>query len=786
MKTLSLIAALLGGAVTIPATARTLDHVALGTEVEGAGHRIKITDGVRITGALAQRALQLSPTGRWRGGRVDMRLTVDPGATNFLTIRLWGGEAADTNLNLLCGGKQVGDRLLSDYDQLDYGAKAAQFPGAFYYRTYRLPDAVTRGRSTIDCTIEASGSIFSYAETFDAFQHTMTTPSRGLYDLFIHDQPWLETSSAAGDGALTIPSPRPGTGRIGRGAPGSEVLGRIKARLERDVQNLLRAPRPLGQHEILFLARFRLKSWSPLAHDPRIVAAIVKGMDDFAAAYAKDPTIVRFEKSTWNPDWFGFGPMGQAIALDPAALAPFLDKPIAWRSGRTATRRAAYTEMLVASREWLRVHRRFYTNQSMIVDCYGIYLANRGVAALDPTQAMPEQAARRYLYEATGIEEWRGDDLPGGGHSYDAGGPDGTKEQPYRVAPGYHLVTRGGLTRELGYVGNYGEVLDWVGLIYDATRPTPDTPGDPKLRDQLAKIARARAPFRYPAVDADGFKAMRMMADIGWRDLKAPGDVTYVQEPRAGAASPVEAAVLTEDSALIGYAQQMVEDNQLWPSLERSLAQSGFRQSYGLLNVIDDVAALAGMAPQPARLPMSEGQPDIAVADPENGVIAIKRGNERLYASLYWRANRGVTNLGRVWLSGPRGNRITTVPVDTGFVPDGQRWTRPDKLVLLKNDAINSGYELHLAEAGETLPLAKAPVGVVVRPGEDSIYAGRGDSYVLRYCGYTVAINMSETKPFTFAVPAHDGNELISGRAMAAGQTIRMAPLSAVAFYGDD
>lgn len=789
MKTFTLAVLLLGGLAVvpaaIPATARTLDHVALGTEAEGTAHRLRITDGGRVVGALGQSSLQLRPTGRWRGGTVDMRLTVNPAAVNFVTLRLWGGEKIDGNLTLLCDGKQVGDRLLSDYDQLDYGAKAQQFPGAFYYRTYRLPDAVTRRRSAVDCTIEASGPIFSYSETFDRFQQVMTTPSRGLYDLYVHDDPWLDTRPGTSDGALARPSPRPGSGRIARGAPGSDVLGRIKARLERDVQSLLRASRPLGQHEILFLARFRLKRWSPLARDPRILAAIVKGMDDFAAVYVKDPTVVRFEKSTWNPDWFGFGPIGQAIALDPAALAPVLDKSIAWRNGTTATRRTAYAEMLVASREWLRVHRRFYTNQSMIVDCYGIYLANRGVAALDPKQAMPEQAARRYLYEATGIEEWRGDDLPDGGHSYDAGGPDGTKAQPYRVAHGYHLVTRGGLTRELGYVGNYGEVLDWVGLIYDATRPTPDTPGDPKLRDQLARIARARAPFRYPASDADGFRAMRMMADIGWRDLKAPGDVTYVQEPRAGAASPIEAAVLTEDPLLVGYAQQMVEDNQLWPSLERSLAQTGFRQTYGLLNVIDEVAALAGMAPQPARLPMSDGQPDMAVADPEDGVIAIKRGDERFYASLYWRANRGVTNLGRVWLSGPRGNRIATVPVDTGFTPSGQRWTRPDKLVLLKNDVINRGYGLHLAEAGEALPLAEPPSGVVVKPGEDSVYAGRGDSYVMRYGGYTVAINMSETKPFAFLVPKHGGNELISGRTMPAGRTIRMAPLSAVAFYDE-
>ena len=109
-----------------------------------------------------------------------MRLAVVPAAANYLSLRLWGGEKVDGNLTLICDGKQVGDRLLSDYDQLDYGAKAQQFTGAFYYRTYRLPDAVTRGKTNIDCTIEASGPIFSYAETFDKFQQVMTSPSRPL------------------------------------------------------------------------------------------------------------------------------------------------------------------------------------------------------------------------------------------------------------------------------------------------------------------------------------------------------------------------------------------------------------------------------------------------------------------------------------------------------------------------------------------------------------------------------------------------------------------------------
>ena len=141
---------------------------------------------------------------------------------------------------------------------------------------------------------------------------------------------------------------------------------------------------------------------------------------------------------------------------------------------------------------------------------------------------------------------------------------------PSRSA-GDHFVqlTAKGLSRELGYVGYYGEVLDWATQIYDATRPAPGQPGDPKIKDQLAKIARARAAFRYPALDADGNRAMRMETVVGWRDVHYPGDVTYAQRP-SWDGSPVEAAAATLDPALVGYVQQMFADNQFFASMARS------------------------------------------------------------------------------------------------------------------------------------------------------------------------------------------------------------------------
>ena len=271
---------------------------------------------------------------------------------------------------------------------------------------------------------------------------------------------------------------------------------------------------------------------------------------------------------------------------------------------------------------------------------------------------MPEEQCRRYLYESVGLQPWLGSDT-------DAG--------PSRTAGDHFFqLTEKGLTRELGYVGGYGEVLDWVTQIYDATRPAPGQPGDPKIRDQLAKIARARAAFRYPAVDADGNRAMRMETPVGWRDAHYPGDVTYAQRPTWDG-SPVDAAAATLDPYLVGYVQQMLADNQFFASVREHMKDRGFRVTAGLLEVPDGYATVKAQPPSPHRLPMSRGGGDYVFSDEEDGVLAVKRGDEILYVSLYWRARYGVNHLARVHSISPTFERDRHGP------PGGRvRAERPD------------------------------------------------------------------------------------------------------------
>ncbi len=460
---------------------------------------------------------------------------------------------------------------------------------------------------------------------------------------------------------------------------------------------------------------------TPAFRNEKVAGQVVNGLDALFAAYRANPELAHNDPSTPNPGWFEFGPAGDAIRLLAEPLGPLLDGQIA-SGGGMISRRAAYSEMLRTARDWHRRHRRLYSNQTMINDLYGIYLCNRGLEVVDPKNALPESQARRYLYESVGLEPWRDSDRDG-------------PNEVWGVGTNYWQLTAKGLTKELGYVGYYGEVLDWVTSIYNATRPAPGQPGDERIKARLEKIAHARAVFRYPGTDGGGFRAMRIEGVVGWRDEgHYPGDVAYAERSTWDASS-LYAVAATRDAGEIGYAQQMFADNQFFISLQRQMAQANnLRVTAGLLEAPDDYELVKSQPVAAKRLPMTPGQPDFVFSDEEDGVVAVNNGGEVLYASLYWRARNAVNFLARVHFTTPTVDRVAVVNEDAQFEPEGEFYTRPDWINFGFGDG-GPRYPvvMHSALAGEKLPIAKIPEGVKFKPGDESVYAGKGGFYTLRY-----------------------------------------------------
>jgi hypothetical protein len=210
-----------------------------------------------------------------------------------------------------------------------------------------------------------------------------------------------------------------------------------------------------------------------------------------------------------------------------------------------------------------------------------------------------------------------------------------------------------------------------------------------------------------------------------------------------------------------------------------------------LIDVSDELAAIRQLPAQGTKLPMSPGQPDFVFADEEDGVVAIKRGDEILYASLYWRANYGVSNLARVHYLTPVTDRTATVQLDREeFEASGIYFTRPDN-PHINGKRFNIRYpdDGPVWTAGERQAVAKLPPGSVYAAGEDNGHAGRADYYELRYGPYIIAMNSSKDKQFTLELPAGRGafKDLVSGAMLPAGAgNIKLQARTTVVLYLGD
>ncbi len=744
-----------------------LDSINFGDAASESAHKFSGPRSEKIAGGLGESARRLlePATPGWDGGRLAFTLAVDSAKQNYATVRFWGSDATVDQLALFCEGKQVGYRHLGDLDLLDIGGGEAAFPGRFLYTTTPLPLELTQGKTNLNFEIRSSGPTWGYAGTFEKFQMPMTAPTRGIYKIYSHTNNFLIPSADEITGvAPQNPPPRP--------SPGAEVMDQLKARVNGEVNNLLKSARPLNEMQMEFLARAYFVKWTPAFQNSRVVAQIVSGLDALFAAWRNNPDLAHNDPATPNPGWFEFGPAGHAVSLLGDKIKPQLDAEIT-AGGQKISRRAAWAQLLVAGRDWHRQHRRLYTNQTMITDME-IYLSNRGLQVVDPAQAFSEAAARRYLYEALALEPWRDSDSGGDSHGWGMG-------------TNYWQLTAKHLTKELGYVGYYGEVLDWVTSIYNATRPAPGQPGDEKIKAQLEKIAAARAVFRYPGVDENGFRALRIETVVGWRDAgHYPGNVAYA-ERATWDASPLYAAAATLDAAAVGHAQQMFDDGQFFISLQHQMAQNNsLRVTAGLLEVPDDYELIKSQPPSAARLPMTPGQPDFVFSDEEDGVLAVKNGDEIFYASLYWRSRNAVNSLARIHFTTPAVDRIAVVHEDAQFTPSGQFYTRPDHINFgFANGGPAYPGNLHSAHAGEKLPIAKVPGDVKFKPGDESVYAGKADFYTLRYGNYLIGMNMTADQTFELPPPSGVGaaRELVSGKFLKLVAPMKVMPRSTVVLF---
>ncbi len=739
-----------------------LDTIVFGNVASEGSHSLSATLSSSVVGGLGQTARVFNPSSpaSFSGGTASFTMNCDAEQPTYISIKLWGSDAGSElgRLMLFCDGKQVGYYHLGDVDPLDIAGDEPRTVGRFFYHTLPLPLSMTQGKTSVNIGIYSTGRIWGYGTTAAQYYHVLAQPTRGVYRIYSHTSPFFTPTSNDVQGTAPKPSVRT--------SPGSEVMALVSARVTSIVNSLLAAtPSSLDLSSMVALAKAYFMPSTSAYNNSKVLSQIFGGLDALYIAYLASSTVMTGSAEQWQ----GFGRVGQIMVLLGSQLSGQLSQDVTSMVG--TTRLSAYTKMLVDSRDHWRQNLPQYSNQMMICSL-GIYQANRGLSVIAPDRALPEPGVRAYIYQAVGLLPWLG--------------PEDASGKPKKLLGStYYEVTKKGLTRELGYVGGYGEVIDWLCFLWEAVTEAGGVE-DATLRKQILKMIKARAVFRYPETDGNGNRAMRMETVVGWRDVIYPGEVVYVQRSSLDG-DALRTTAIFKDPVLIGYAQQMMADNQYYALVQGQLSNHSSQNNLNILSIGDDYRTFLTLVRSGTRLPMSDGEPDFVFSDEENGVVALKNGQERLYASLYWRARWGVNNLARIHHITPTIDRSATVWEQTDFSSTGKAYLQPDWVNedFGKGGITPPGPVLQQAFAGTSYPVAASPSDVVpAAVGTESPFAGRASFYQCEYDRYVIAMNASSSKTYTVTVPKGGVGSgtlnMVNRKAYKAGSKVTLKPLSTI------
>lgn len=668
---------------------------------------------------------------------------------------------------LFIEGKPIGYRHLGDFENIYRGNGEAPSMNRFIYSTLALPFQWTKGKNEVELEVRSYGRIWGYGGSFELFQRPMTEPTVGFYKAYTHTTPAFIPDRKEKQGLMRVQEAplRP--------EDGSGIMEALKKRVEDELRKELEQEGPLNQLQTWTLSDAYRVSWTSAYRNPKVVERVREAIDHHCMKWQEDPKLLDADRSLYNPDWLVVGPFARALRNVWAELLPSMEDSIEI-GGLYCTRRAAWSRMFEAGVIHSNRHRRQYTNQGMIVDLF-LHHMNKALVLLAPEKALPEYQTLRYLYESVGLAPWLG-----------AQRADGSFAVP--VGENYYQLTEKGLTKELGFVGYYGEVLDWVNDLYQSTcTPGVRGSGDGIIRAQLLRMQQARTYFRYPAVDRDGYRAMRIEAVVGWRDGgHYPGNVLYADRGVAWDATPMQTAYTTADPVSIGMTRQLLDDNQYWQLLQDKMKEKGLRTTHALLFVPDEYEWMRQQKVETKKMPMDASMPDFVFSDEENGVVALKHRGEILYASLYWRARRSVNRLACVHRINDRYENIGVVYLDSvDFEDSGFYDTRSEGNAMNFADWGNAWYQDEgvSAHSGEREKIARVTAGNY-QPGQEHPEAGRCRWYQLQYGPYLIGMNNSSDRDYTLSLPPGKNCVLnLSAGGTNVAEEVVVTPKSTVVLY---
>lgn len=720
-----------------PAIAQLIDTLYFGDKYSEMEHNVTGENSAVRQGGLGQNCRVILPQNPLTvsGGSVTFTIKIEPAKQNYLTARLWGGDVGETVLYLYHKGKQIGVKH-SDwppFDTLNWRTREPRLPGRFFYMTYLIPDSITQGRiDKITLKLVSKGYMYGYASTYEDAQHLQEDSSQGIYAVYTHTDPFfVPPADEPQSEPVILGDPRP--------APtGADIYEYAKNQSQELINLALMRSLP-GTKDTLGIAKAYNQKWYTQYKNPFILNRVIDAVD----TYVKKDNIS-------DLDWMGPGELAMAIVevYEDAENAGLLDVNLQGNS-----RRDIYADFFKRAINYQTQpqNRGGLTNQDIYI-ITSVYRTNLLLKKISSENALSEDVALDYVYQAIGLRPYKGRHTPEQGV---------TQSTSYRYIIGgpiflcndwdYYWVTSSGSAKEHGFVCHYGEMAHQLATLAHLT-------GDQDVHEQAIKMITARPPFRVFDNDADGHIALRIESAVGWRHNWFTGRIEY--------ADPYfKAAAVLQDPVSVRLAQLFIEHNRVFEDVDRPELPL-------MVERIDNLEQVLQMPPSTFRLPTRDDQPDFAWADEGIGALVFKHLGRRAWIVMNWRG-AGINKIARVHFSEPTFDRIANIRIDCQFTPKGQSMIRPAEQC---GPFVEPGTEL--ATDGEILPLAAGALG------------GKGDFYSMRYGDYLIGMNCTENRTFELEIPeddiGKDVTDLITGDTVTPEGSFSIQPCTTVVLYLND
>ncbi|MDT0343471.1 fibronectin type III domain-containing protein [Streptomyces litchfieldiae] len=817
-----------------------LDGVVFGDAASEEAHALA-AEGTQLVdgpaGGRARTALPLATPGD-RGADLRFVLAVDPAEQNHLTLKFWGEDDSEYKTVLFVNGEQASYRGAADYEPINAGTRGG-LPGRYFFATALLPLASTQGQSEVEIIVR------TYASSPTG---TVTAASRRYLEAFTHTSPWLEpgegdtTDYAPGDAAAPALTPDEERALVERYQQRQiDTFNALSQRLDADPSATMSIVR--YRDELRFYAEALLVDWCPArsAADQRVaLGRLFTSIDNFTRQYYGN--VKSLGNGGHQSDWGGYySELGEALYIVENLIADeevygrerfaaFLAEPfetgttdgensmagVGWQ-GEELTRFSAWERVLKATFDFARSRLSYIYNQVMYT-YEGAWKAHEGLRVIGSRFYEGRARGHAIAGEALGWLPFLGEEV--------LVGPDGRELDLYhslfkhdrnavytddylrivmrglarskldengeivrRLPYGRHYtgITKAGLTRENGYVGNYGEATNYLPSWFHRTWGHA---GDEELNDNILRLAlrsiHARGQTRYQSVDADNRRVMRMQQVIDDRNTAYPGRMAYGTDEQSGAQG-MGFASLEHHMArhperyrgrdwepyweyareAVGFLQQQLVDNRYFSTFDARIlpnhrytlrfketweyitgGRAGFerfgRTAAGVVLPHTDLRLYTDE--ELARLGVARGsdRERFAWVDIDNLLFCARDGDTHLFAALLERNKGGFLGNGRVHAQRPGLDQLAQLATEGVLRYREYTLRAPSVEEAIFHDRYTPAGARPSALAGELAPVSFQPgVGRTDRDNfrEDTPYAGYPELATTRFGPYFFAVN---------------------------------------------